>query len=338
MATENKIKLESTATTTESNTADTIAKSNTNTRLADEITYVFGVSNMVFSAFIIGKAPHLYWIWHAIKNTVLLLDRLYKYTKKHEQLYLLEFCYICNYITFLYTFFCLLRFHFPGLTSYLSVFSIYEARLFQVLFAWSVGVLASAIVLFRNSIVFHSADHTTILAVHISPNLALYGMKWYFNDLNTAFPSLFRIGCGATTCDSATLFDLIVVPAVCYLIFWSLPYSFYMFIYGRKMIEEQKLIHMYSFMETSSLWKSWEEKYFHGYARFAYMSIHFIMCTLSYILSYFAWHSYWFHTIFLILIMEVALWNGATYYFEVFADRYAVSHPKKQKQNYGATN
>jgi hypothetical protein len=42
--------------------------------------------------------------------------------------------------------------------------------------------------------------------------------------------------------------------------------------------------------------------------------------------------------LYLILVLEVAIWNGSTYYFEVFADKYAVTHPKKQKQqNYGST-
>lgn len=308
----------------------------TNSRLADEITYVFGVSNFAFSAYILGKFPYFYWIWHAIKNSVLLLDRLHKYTKKKEHLYLLEFCYICNYCTFLYTALCLARAYIPGLSVYLEPLARYEATFFQIIFSWSVGVLALAIVFFRNSLVFHSADHTTILAVHISPNLALYGMKWYFKELDTAFPSLFRIGCQVDTCGSASLFDLIVVPAICYLLIWSLPYSLYMFVLGKKTIEENNLIHMYSFMEHNPLWKSWEEKYFHSHGRFAYMSIHFILCTLSYIFAYLSWHSFWFHTLYLIAIVEIALWNGATYYFEVFADRYAASHPKKQKQKYGS--
>lgn len=311
--------------------------STTNTRLADEVSYLFGVTNMAFSAFIIGKAPHLYWIWHAVKNSVLLLDRFHKYTKKHQQLYLLEFCYICNYITFLYTLICLIRMYVPEWAPYFTFMSAYEAKFFQVIFAWSVGVLAMATVCFRNSIVFHSADHTTILAVHISPNLAVYGMKWYFKDLDATFPSLFRIGCDTNTCGSASLVDLIVTPAVLYLLFWTIPYSFYMFVWRKKLIEEQKLIHMYSFMETSSLWKSLEEKYFHGYARLAYMTMHFVACTSTYIFAYLSWHSFWFHTVYLLVILEAAIWNGATYYFEVFADRYAASHPKKQKPNYGST-
>jgi len=340
MATENKLEFTSSSSSSSSTDVPLKISESINTRLADEISYVFGVSNFAFSAYIMGKAPHLYWIYHSLKNSFLLVDRLIKYTKKHQQLYLLEFCYICNYITFLYTFLCLLRSSFPGLAPYFSTISMYEERLFQVLFSWSVGVLLAAIVCFRNSIVFHSSDHTTILATHISPNLAIYGMKWYFADLNHTFPSMFRIGCDANTCGSATLFDLIVVPAICYLLFWSLPYSFYMFFYGRKMIEEQKLIHMYSFTETSPTWKSWKEKYFHEYAPFVYMSIHFTVCTLSYILAYFSWHSFWFHSLYLVLVLEVAIWNGSTYYFEVFADKYAMSHPKmskKPQQNYGST-
>ena len=41
--------------------------------------------------------------------------------------------------------------------------------LFKCAWAWSNGVLAGAIAMFQNSMVFHSPKHMSILAVHIGP-------------------------------------------------------------------------------------------------------------------------------------------------------------------------
>jgi hypothetical protein len=39
---------------------------------------------------------------------------------------------------------------------------------------------------------------------------------------------------------------------------------------------------------------------------------------------YFLWGSFWMHTIYLSLLIMSLIWAGASYYFEVFSERYAL--------------
>eukprot|EP01036_Dinobryon_divergens_P027573 gene27573-36372_t len=106
------------------------------------------------------------------------------------------------------------------------------------------GPLALSIALFRNALVFHSADHMTILAVHIDP-------LWLVME-----------------CDESGLgyFGESFKPAV-------------------------------------------------------YMAIHGSLCFLSFILSQLLWRSFWLNTVYLLGLLLVSVWNGSTYYFEVFATK-----------------
>ena len=63
-----------------------------------------------------------------------------------------------------------------------------------------------------------------------------------------------------------------------------------------------------------------------------YMFMHLVLCQAATATAYIWWHSYWAHTAFLVACIGVSAWNGATYYFHVFAKRYlssvgAAPHP-----------
>lgn len=48
--------------------------------------------------------------------------------------------------------------------------------LFRVAYAFAMGPLALSVFAFRNGLVFHSITQLTILAVHIGPAAAIFGM------------------------------------------------------------------------------------------------------------------------------------------------------------------
>lgn len=129
----------------------------------DEIYYFIGVANVMFSSWLIGAYPYYYWIHHSAKMVVYLTIRIIKFTKKRQQFWLLDYCYVVNYL--------LLLFYILSLAGVCP----WQKEFFRVLFTSSVGPLALSIAAFRNSLVFHSSANLVILAVHFSPNLAM----WY---------------------------------------------------------------------------------------------------------------------------------------------------------------
>ena len=52
-----------------------------------------------------------------------------------------------------------------------------------------------------------------------------------------------------------------------------------------------------------------------------YMGFHAGMATAAVCTAVIWFHSYWAHTIFLAAVLLMAAYNGATYYFKIFANR-----------------
>ena len=52
------------------------------------------------------------------------------------------------------------------------------------------------------------------------------------------------------------------------------------------------------------------------------MCTHGVLCYLAFFLGPLLWRSFVLHTIFLLLIILSAVYNGATFYFRVFSKRY----------------
>jgi hypothetical protein len=128
----------------------------------DEIYYFIGVANVMFSSWLIGAYPHCYWIHHTVKMIILLTIRIVKFTEKRLQFWLFDYCYVINYLLLLY--------YLLSLAGSCPVPQI----VFRILFTSCVGPLALSIAAFRNSLVFHSSDNIVILAVHFSPNVAIW--------------------------------------------------------------------------------------------------------------------------------------------------------------------
>ena len=142
----------------------------------------------------------------------------------------------------------------PFFQSYHSYIQTMGPLVFRVFFTWCVGPLALSIATFRNSLVFHSSDQIIILAVHISPNLAVYGMKWWASDLMSTFGNIFPINCRSNV-EMNTWFypanfitqsddcpgsfrNLVMVPILSYITLWSIPYFLFFFFFGVEFISK----------------------------------------------------------------------------------------------------
>ena len=137
----------------------------------DEVWFCFGVLNVIFSTWLLTAFPFKYWIWHCIKNTVLIFTNFFEKRKTKTHYFLLDFCYLANYLSVVYFILCFLK------VNVITQLDPFGPMIFRVLFSWVNGPLVLSIAAFRNSLVFHSADHMTILAVHVGPALAVYGMR-----------------------------------------------------------------------------------------------------------------------------------------------------------------
>jgi Protein of unknown function (DUF2838) len=109
--------------------------------LRDKVAFVLGVFHIVASAYWLGRSPATFYKLYTVKATLLLSLRLALYRRDKMHYYLLDFCYYANALMLLH------------------VWALPEAcDLQKVMFAFGMGPLAWSIILFRNSMIFHSLD------------------------------------------------------------------------------------------------------------------------------------------------------------------------------------
>ncbi len=309
-----------------------------------EWAFTIGVINVAGSSWLIGAFPECYWIWHMSKMFFLMGWRLYHFQQLKMQYFLLDFCYVINYLSVVYYLICVLKANIPAFAS-ANTLNVAGPILFRIAFTCTTGPLAMSILAFRNSLVFHSIDQIIILAVHWSPNLALWGMRWFPQELEAAFPDTFHTGCETMieheygdfyTTDGCkgTFVDLWCWPVVFYLCAWAIPYALFFFYFGKDYLEDGGYVTMFTDMKK----KPW----FHDlminipggpeFEPLKYMFIHFTACSLAFFLGPFMWHSFTFHTGYLLSLFVLATHNGAGYYFRAFPKQLAKLKEREEEE------
>jgi hypothetical protein len=119
-------------------------------RTREKVTFFFGVMSLLVSALLFGMAPEWIHISYTLQAAYLLPMRAYKYKKRAWHYFMFDLCYYVTILNFVFIWL------FPG-----------SPALFVACYCLSHGSLASAVITWRNSLVFHDSDKVTSLFVHI---------------------------------------------------------------------------------------------------------------------------------------------------------------------------
>ena len=188
------------------------------------------------------------------------------------------------------------------------------------MFAIANGPLALAIAMWRNSLVFHSLDKMTSMFIHILPALVTFSERWHNHISLKEFPFFEQMDESIIT----TLIDFYVNPFGLYLIWQTL------YLIKTELISKKKLEYNTSIM-TSLRWmvRKKGSKSYILLSRFGeqnqlptFVCIQAIYTLATFLLCPLLWYSIWLHSIYLLTIFIIALANGASYYFHVFAKKY----------------
>ena len=102
-------------------------------------------------------------ISYTLQAGYLLPMRAYAYKKRSWHYFLFDLCYYCTILNFVYLWLL------PG-----------NAALFVACYCLSHGSLASAVITWRNSLVFHDSDKVTSLFIHVYAPLTFTVIRWVF--------------------------------------------------------------------------------------------------------------------------------------------------------------
>jgi len=170
--------------------------------------------------------------------------------------------------------------------------------------------------MWKNSVVFHDLDKMTSVFIHIFPALVVYCIRWH--------PQAELVDLSESS--SMSFADAFMYPLYYYL-FWQVAYWVKTEIMDKhKLKNDQDII-------TSSRWMA--EKKPHPIYTYLVskginpgpviilMGVQLLITLGTYLPIKFLYNNWWVHTSYLLLIFLRLLWNGASYYFEVFTESYS---------------
>lgn len=193
-----------------------------------------GTTNAIFVAYAMSAYPEHMWLIFCVEGLALFVQRTRNvvvpksmaFPGKPSQImirlfYMLEFCYYANY---------------TGLVVAVVLFSS-PAFITQSMARWTFaagfgvsGSLLGATAAFRNRLLFHDIDNTVSVFIHFFPALVMYTIRWHYDRLAAAWPSLFFRG----PFDDLAPWEIFAGAAGFYLT-WFVPYFAWMLCCGRRL-------------------------------------------------------------------------------------------------------
>lgn len=288
-----------------------------NTR--EKISFMSAVLNIFISGYLLGLLPDKYYWWFTIQLAYFMPIRFYTYHRRGMHYFLADLCYFVNAL-------CLLTIWvFPR-----------SKRLFISTYCLAYGNNAVAIVMWRNSLVFHSLDKVTSLFIHLMPPVMLHCLVHLTpsHQLAERFPAIFNIKYSSPTSpEHYSLWQMLGWATLPYAI-WQLSYHFLITVRRREQIKAGR--------PTSFTWlrKSYA-KTFIGRLVIAlpeslqepvFMMIQYSYALLTIIPCPLWFWSRWASAAFLMFCFCWSIWNGANYYMDVFGKKFQKELEQMKKE------
>ncbi|KAF5333740.1 hypothetical protein D9611_002353 [Ephemerocybe angulata] len=266
-------------------------------RTREKLSFFFGVMNLLFSALIFGLAPQWVHISYTVQGLYLIPLRYYTYKKRAWHYFLFDLCYYVTILNFIYLWF------FPS-----------SSFLFVACYCLSHGSLASAVITWRNSLVFHDQDKVTSLFVHIYAPFTFTVIRHFYPDAESRFPALQQVKYLNPV--NALLFSS-GIYVIWQLLYWKAN--------RKQKIESGQRTTSFSFLlndkrgaigrALSSVPEKWRLE--------SFMAGQLVYAILTEIPAVFLlYNSATWSAIFLLLIFSVSVWNGGGFYIEVFGRKF----------------
>ncbi|KAK4191655.1 hypothetical protein QBC35DRAFT_528982 [Podospora australis] len=278
--------------------------------LREKISFIFGVMNIFISGYLIGGWPEWFHLWYTLQILYFMPIRFYTYHKTGYHYFLADLCYFVNFLLLLSIW------AFPS-----------SKRLFTAVYCLAFGNNAVAIIMWRNSLVFHSFDKVTSLFIHIMPCATLHSIVHLISEdfQKERFPAIWTIKTsppGSPTA-YANVLSMLAWSTIPYAI-WQLSYYFFITVRRRDKIAAGR--------PTSFTWlrksysKTWIGKIILGLPDMlqepAFMLIQYTYAVTT-MLPCSLWFYYrWASGAFLMTVFGWSVYNGSTYYIDVFGKRF----------------
>jgi hypothetical protein len=278
--------------------------------LREKISFICGVMNIFVSGYLIGGYPEWFHLWYTAQVLYFMPIRFYTYHRRGYHYFLADLCYFVNFLLVLSIWV------FPS-----------SKRLFTAVYCLAFGNNAVAIIMWRNSLVFHSFDKVTSLFIHIMPCATLHCIVHLLDPSFQAarFPAIHTIKTsppGSATA-YANVLSMLAWSSIPYA-FWQLSYYFFITVRRREKIAAGR--------PTSFTWlrKSYSKVWIGRFVLSlpdalqepAFMLIQYTYAVLTMLPCPLWFFSRWASAAFMLGVFAWSVYNGSTYYIDVFGKRF----------------
>ncbi|KAF8761274.1 hypothetical protein RHS01_00803 [Rhizoctonia solani] len=145
-------------------------------RTREKVSFFYGVMMVLASALLFGLAPEWLHVVYSVHVAYFLPTRFYVYKKKHWHYFLFDLCYYAQILCLAYIWWA------PSNTT-----------LWVAAYLLSHGSLASAVITWRNSLVFHDLDKVISLFIHIYPPFVFTVIRHFYPNVKERFPAAAKV-------------------------------------------------------------------------------------------------------------------------------------------------
>ncbi len=181
----------------------------------DKFSFVCGVLIIMIIEAVLLLAPEKMYLLYTALLIPLMVARYIMYRADLQHYFMYDFCYFAQIMMLLH------MYKYPN-----------NMQLGKALFSVSNGPLLLAVVMWRNSIVFHSFDKMTSMFIHLLPSLVTFSHRWADHLSKRTFPFHEKIDGSIST----IVKDFWGVP-FCYYILWQTVYLVKTEIVSKKKLE-----------------------------------------------------------------------------------------------------
>lgn len=269
-------------------------------RTREKVSFFYGVMMVLASALLFGIAPEWIHVVYSVHVLYFLPTRFYVYKKKHWHYFLFDLCYYAQILCLAYLWAA------PGNTT-----------LWVAAYLLAHGSLASAVITWRNSLVFHDLDKVISLFIHIYPPFVFTVIRHFYPNVETRFPAAAKVKVLEA---GQSLF----LNTIIYLI-WQTLYWKFVLVNKRKKIQSGQRTTSFSFLLNEQrgvigkMLGGMPPQHREVYFMFGQL-IYSILTSLPAV--FLLYTSPKWSGAFLLFIFSVSVWNGGGYYIEVFGRKF----------------
>ncbi|KAI0771965.1 hypothetical protein BD413DRAFT_604100 [Trametes elegans] len=269
-------------------------------RTREKVTFFMAVMTLLLTTLMFALAPEWIHIAYTVQIAYYLPLRVYMYKKRAWHYFLFDLCYYINVLDLIF------------------IWAVPTSpALFVACYCLSLGSLASAVITWRNSLVFHDWDKVTSLFIHIYPPLVFSVIRHYYPGAQTRFPALRAL-------PHLQPFRALLLSGIIYLI-WQLLYWKFVLIDRRAKVQSGQRITSFTFLlndKRGAIGRALA-RVPPQYREVSFMGGQLVYSVITELPAVFLlYDSAFWSSAYVLFLFAVSVWNGGGFYIEVFGRKF----------------